>query len=98
MGFSGAWPASWPTGVALQLHITEGDEDHEIAQTLAATVPNAELLVDRRRGALLHRRAVDFQALVGDEFRAARRSHTLERTGRCVVHRRVRDERAASAI
>jgi len=28
MGFSGAWPASWPTGVALQLHITEGDEHH----------------------------------------------------------------------
>ena len=46
MGFSGAWPASWPTGVALQLHITEDDEDHEIAQTLAATVPNAELFVD----------------------------------------------------
>ena len=92
-------PASWPTGVALQLHITEGDEHHEIAQTLAATLPNAELFVDRRRGALLHRRAVDFlQALVGDEFRAARRSHTLETTGRCVVHRRVRDERAASAI
>ena len=64
MGFSGAWPASWPTGVALQLHITESDEDHEIAPTLAATVPNAELFVDRRRGALLHRRAVDFlQAL-----------------------------------
>lgn len=99
MRFSGAWPASWPTGVALQLHITEGDEDHEIAQTLAATVPNAELFVDRRRGALLHRRVPDFlQALVGDEFRAARRSHTLETTGRCVVHRRVRDERAASAI
>src|SRR5205823_13700682 len=83
---------------ALQLHIAEGDEDHQIAQTLAATVPNAELFVDRRRGALLHRRAVDFlQALVGDEFRAARRSHTVETTGRCVVHRRVRDERAASA-
>ena len=60
MGFSGAWPASWPTGVALQLHITEDDEDHEIAQTLAATVPNAELFVDRWRGTLLHRRAVDF--------------------------------------
>src|SRR5438309_8593006 len=61
--------------------------------------PTPELFVDRRRGALLHRRAVDFlQALVGDEFRAARRSHTLETTGRCVVHRRVRDERAASAI
>jgi hypothetical protein len=39
------WPASWPTGVGPQLHITEGDEDHEIAQTLAATVPNAELFV-----------------------------------------------------
>ena len=38
------WPARWPTGVGLQLHITEGDEDHEIAQTLAATVPNAEPL------------------------------------------------------
>ena len=49
--------------------------------------------------ALLHRPALDFlQALVGDEFRAARRSHTLETTGRCVVRRRVRDERAASAI
>jgi hypothetical protein len=37
-------------------------------------------------------------ALVGDEFRAARQSHTLEMTGRCVVRRRGRDERAASAI
>src|SRR5207248_7305735 len=27
-GLFGAWPASWPTGVALQLHITEGDEHH----------------------------------------------------------------------
>src|SRR5438309_11684137 len=92
-------PASWPTGVALQPHITEGDEHHEIAQTLAATLPNAELFVDPRRGALLHRRAAHFlQALVGDEFRAAARSHTLETTGRCGVHRRVREERAASAI
>jgi hypothetical protein len=39
MSFSGAWPASWPTGVALQLHITEGDEDHEIAQTSQPPCP-----------------------------------------------------------
>ena len=124
MGFSGAWPANWPTGVALQLHITEGDEDHEIAQTLAATVPNAELFVDRRRGgrgccrrtggswsacgSRKRRKLVGHRALgwigfashrasrecslgsamaipttvwVGDEFRAARRSHTLKTTG-----------------
>jgi hypothetical protein len=41
---------------------------------------------------------VTLQAPVGDEFRAARRSHTLETTGRCIVRRRVRDERVASAI
>jgi hypothetical protein len=41
---------------------------------------------------------VTFQALIGDEFRAARRSHTSETTGRCIVRRRVRDERVASAI
>ena len=29
----------------LQLHIVEGDEDFEFAQTLAATVPAAELFV-----------------------------------------------------
>jgi hypothetical protein len=46
---------------------------------------------DQQAAALLHRRALDFlQALVGDEFRAARRSHTFETTGRCVVRRRVR--------
>jgi dienelactone hydrolase len=39
------WPATWPDGVPLQLHITGGDEDHEIAQGLAATVPGAELFV-----------------------------------------------------
>src|SRR5581483_10475411 len=33
-----------------------------------------------------------------DEFHAARRSHGFEATGRRVVRRRVRDERAASAI
>jgi acetyl esterase/lipase len=59
----------------------EGDEDPEIAQTLAATGPNAQLFVypgeahyfaehDQQAAALLHRRALDFlQALVGDEFR-----------------------------
>ncbi len=39
------WPAAWPEGVRLQLHILEGDEDFEIAQGLAATVPGAELFV-----------------------------------------------------
>jgi alkanesulfonate monooxygenase SsuD/methylene tetrahydromethanopterin reductase-like flavin-dependent oxidoreductase (luciferase family) len=54
---------------------------------------------DQQATALLHRRALDYlQALVGDEFRAARRSHDFETTGRCVVRRRVHDERAASAI
>jgi hypothetical protein len=38
-----------------------------------------------------------FQALIGDEFRAARRSPTSETTRRCIVRRRVRDERVASA-
>jgi dienelactone hydrolase len=39
------WPATWPEGVRLQLHILEGDEDFEFAQGLAATVPGAELFV-----------------------------------------------------
>jgi dienelactone hydrolase len=39
------WPATWPEGVRLQLHILEGDEDFEIAQGLATTVPGAELFV-----------------------------------------------------
>jgi dienelactone hydrolase len=39
------WPATWPAGVPLQLHILDGDEDFEIAQGLAATVPGAELFV-----------------------------------------------------
>jgi len=39
------WPAEWPAGVALQLHSTEGDEDVEIMQGLAATVPGAELFL-----------------------------------------------------
>ena len=41
------WPATWPSGVRLQLHILDGDEDYEIAQRLAATVPAAELFVYR---------------------------------------------------
>jgi dienelactone hydrolase len=36
------WPADWPEGVALQLHILEGDEDYEIAKALSETVPGAE--------------------------------------------------------
>src|SRR6266542_1216603 len=39
------WPATWPEGVRLQLHILEGDEDFEFAQGLAAIVPGAELFV-----------------------------------------------------
>jgi dienelactone hydrolase len=39
------WPATWPEGVRLQLHILEGDEDFELAQELAATVPGAEFFV-----------------------------------------------------
>lgn len=39
------WPADWPDGVLLQLHIVEGDEDFEIAQGLASSVPGAELFV-----------------------------------------------------
>ena len=39
------WPATWPEGVRLQMHILEGDEDFEIAQGLATTVSGAELFV-----------------------------------------------------
>ncbi len=39
------WPATWPDGVRLQLHILDGDEDFEIAKGLAATVDGAELFV-----------------------------------------------------
>ena len=39
------WPAAWPEGVRLQMHILEGDEDFEIAQGLATTVSGAELFV-----------------------------------------------------
>ncbi len=39
------WPADWPRDVRLQMHILDGDEDFEIAQGLAASVPGAELFV-----------------------------------------------------
>ncbi|HEY7794046.1 MAG TPA: dienelactone hydrolase family protein [Gaiellaceae bacterium] len=65
------WPATWPDGVPLQLHILEGDEDFEVAQRLAATVPGAELFVyagsehyfaehDEQAAALLTERVLDF--------------------------------------
>ena len=37
------WPAEWPDGVPLQIHMTEGDEDEAIAKTLVETVPGAQL-------------------------------------------------------
>ena len=65
------WPATWPENVPLQLHILEGDEDFEIAQELAVTVPRAELFVypgsehyfaehDDAAAALLLQRVRDF--------------------------------------
>jgi dienelactone hydrolase len=67
------WPATWPEGVLLQLHILDGDEDFEIAQVLAATVPGAELHVypgsehyfaehDEEASALLLQRVLAFLA------------------------------------
>jgi hypothetical protein len=57
--------------VRLQLHPLEGDEDFEVAQGLAATVPGAELLVypgtehyfaehDDQAAALLTQRVLGF--------------------------------------
>jgi dienelactone hydrolase len=65
------WPVTWPETVRLQLHILDGDEDFEIAQGLAATVPGAELFVysgtehyfaehDDEAGALLTQRVLAF--------------------------------------
>lgn len=65
------WPATWPEGVRLQMHILEGDEDFEIANDLAATVPGAELFVypgtehyfaehDHEAAALLTQRVLTF--------------------------------------
>jgi dienelactone hydrolase len=39
------WPAAWPDGVPLQLHILEDDEDFAFAKRLAATVSGSELFV-----------------------------------------------------
>ena len=68
-----SWPAAWPEGVRLQLHILEGDEDFEIAEGLAESVPEAELFVyrgtdhdfaehDEEAAALLTQRVLDFLA------------------------------------
>jgi dienelactone hydrolase len=67
------WPSTWPDGVELQLHILDGDEDFEIAQGLAASVPGAELFVypgtehyfaeqDEQAAALLTERVLAFLA------------------------------------
>jgi dienelactone hydrolase len=67
------WPATWPEGVRLQLHILEGDEDSEIARGLASTVDGADLFIypgtqhyfaehDGRAAALLTQRVLDFLA------------------------------------
>lgn len=37
------WPADWPDGVPLQIHMTEGDEDEGIAKALVEAVPGAQL-------------------------------------------------------
>jgi hypothetical protein len=66
-----SWPATWPQGVPLQLHLLEGDEDFEVAQGLTATVPGAKLLVypgtehyfaehDDQAAALLTQRVLGF--------------------------------------
>jgi len=65
------WPATWPDGVRLQVHILEGDEDVEFAEALAATVEGAELFVypgsehyfaehDEEAGQLLEQRVLAF--------------------------------------
>jgi dienelactone hydrolase len=67
------WPATWPDGVRLQLHILEGDEDVEFARELAAAVAGAELFIypgsehyfaehDDQAAALLEERVLDFLA------------------------------------
>ena len=69
------WPAEWPDGVPLQLHILDGDEDFEIAQQLATTVSGGQLFVypgsehyfaehDEQAAALLMQRVLDFLATI----------------------------------
>jgi dienelactone hydrolase len=70
------WPATWPDGVRLQLHILDGDDDFAIAHRLAETVPGAKLFVypggehyfaehDERAAALLVERALAFLEATG---------------------------------
>jgi dienelactone hydrolase len=65
------WPAEWPEGVRLQLHILEGDEDVEFAEALARSVDGADLFIypgsehyfaehDGAAAKLLTRRVLDF--------------------------------------
>jgi dienelactone hydrolase len=65
------WPETWPDGVALQLHLTEGDEDVPFAEALAATVPGADLFMypgpehlfaehDEQAASLLTQRVLEF--------------------------------------
>lgn len=72
------WPATWPDGVRLQLHILDGDEDFEIAQSLAATVSGTELFVyggsehyfaehDEQAATLLLERVLDFLVVTTGE-------------------------------
>jgi len=67
------WPVAWPDGVALQLHILDGDEDIEHARGLATTVAGAELFIypgsehyfaenDDEAAALLRERVLAFLA------------------------------------
>jgi dienelactone hydrolase len=67
------WPATWPDGVRLQLHILDGDEDVEFARELATSVAGAELFIypgsehyfaehDDQAAALLEERVLDFLA------------------------------------
>ena len=68
-----AWPATWPEGVRVQLHILDGAEDLEHARVLEATVDGAEVFVypgtehyfaehDDEAAALLTRRVLAFLA------------------------------------
>lgn len=65
------WPAEWPEGVPLQIHMTEGDEDEEIAKALVGAVPGAQLFSypgqehmfaeqDEQAASLLTQRVLDF--------------------------------------